>query len=333
MPLDARAHRLAREPLGVARAARQLDLDRTERRAHAAPRASGQRRPVAPLRLRGFTITRVRCATARRTVPRRSRAAARRRPPSVFSLIPGPRTVDSSRVPPSTGSPPVYALLLELTALLTFWLCLGAWQEEGAASGRRAFVGLALAVFAWSVGVLARVEGLVTVDQVHRIAMVGAIAVPALWLGLGAARRGPPADAPPAAGCRFAIVAPQLTLYATLVRRHRAAGLLPLRGRRPHRARHRRLGQRGLLLDARRLGLAGSSWSARAGCARSACRACWCALASTAPVLASIADPRVRPRRPRPDADPARCRAAAAALRALQRRLAPRARGARARRS
>jgi PAS domain-containing protein len=109
----------------------------------------------------------------------------------------------------------VYALLLELTALLTFWLCLGAWQEEGAAAGRRAFVGLALAVFAWSVGGLARVEGLATVDQVHRIAMAGAIQVPALWFSLALRA----ADHPLARTRRwlpFAIVTPQLMLYATL---------------------------------------------------------------------------------------------------------------------
>ena len=74
----------------------------------------------------------------------------------------------------------MYALLLELTALLTFWLCLGAWQEEGAAAGRRTFVALALSVFAWTAGVLARVEGLASVEQVHRIAMLGAIHVPGL---------------------------------------------------------------------------------------------------------------------------------------------------------
>jgi PAS domain-containing protein len=109
----------------------------------------------------------------------------------------------------------VYALLLELTALLTFWLCLGAWQEEGATAGRRAFVGLSLAVFAWTVGVLARVEGLASLEQVHRIAMAGAIPVPALWLSLALRA----AEHPLMRHRRwlpFAIVAPQVLIYATL---------------------------------------------------------------------------------------------------------------------
>ena len=48
----------------------------------------------------------------------------------------------------------MYALLLELTALLCFWLCLGAWQEEGAASGRRTFVCIALAVWGFLLPVI-----------------------------------------------------------------------------------------------------------------------------------------------------------------------------------
>jgi PAS domain-containing protein len=109
----------------------------------------------------------------------------------------------------------VYAQLLELTALLSFWLCLGAWQEEGAASGRRAFVTLSLCVFAWAVGVLAQVEGLITLEQQHRIVLLGALPIPALWLSLGLLA----ADHPLSRSRRWlpaAIVTPQLLLYATL---------------------------------------------------------------------------------------------------------------------
>ena len=109
----------------------------------------------------------------------------------------------------------MYAQLLELTALLAFWLCLGAWQEEGAASGRRAFVGLSLAVFAWSVGVLAHIEGMISLEQTHRLAMLGAIQVPALWFSLGLVA----AKHPLARHRRWlpvAIMAPQMLLYATL---------------------------------------------------------------------------------------------------------------------
>jgi PAS domain-containing protein len=109
----------------------------------------------------------------------------------------------------------VYALLLELTALLCFWLCLGAWQEEGAASGRRTFVCLALAVFVWNVGVLARVEGVAPLEQVHRIAMLGAIPVAGLWVGLALMA----ADHPLLRRRRWlplGLMAPQWLLYATL---------------------------------------------------------------------------------------------------------------------
>jgi PAS domain-containing protein len=109
----------------------------------------------------------------------------------------------------------VYALALELTALLCFWLCLGAWQEEGAASGRRTFVWMALSVFIWNVGVLARVEDLAPVERVHRIAMIGAIPVAALWFGLGLLA----ADHPLLRRKRWlplALMAPQCLLYTTL---------------------------------------------------------------------------------------------------------------------
>jgi len=109
----------------------------------------------------------------------------------------------------------VHALLLELTALLSFWLCIGAWQEEGAAAGRRAFICLCLAVFTWSVGGLALVEGLVTLEVAQRIVTVGVIAVPTLWFGLGLLA----AQHPWLRHRRWlcvAIVVPQVPLYATL---------------------------------------------------------------------------------------------------------------------
>jgi hypothetical protein len=109
----------------------------------------------------------------------------------------------------------VYALALELTALLCFWLCLGAWQEEGAASGRRTFVWIALSVFIWNVGILAHVENLAPLAQVHRIAMIGAIPVAALWFGMGMLA----AEHPLLRRARWlplALMAPQWGLYALL---------------------------------------------------------------------------------------------------------------------
>ncbi len=109
----------------------------------------------------------------------------------------------------------MHALLLELTALLSFWLCIGAWQEEGTASGRRAFVCLCLAVFTWSVGALALAEGLVTLVQAQRIATAGVIAIPTLWFGLGLLAAQHPLARHRHWLC-LAIVAPQAPLYATL---------------------------------------------------------------------------------------------------------------------
>lgn len=109
----------------------------------------------------------------------------------------------------------MYAWLLELTVLLSFWLCLGAWQEEGAASGRRAFVCLSLAAFTWSVGQLAFLEGAISIVLAQRIAAVGVLSVPALWFSLGLLA----ANHPLARRRRWlplVIVTPQIPLYATL---------------------------------------------------------------------------------------------------------------------
>src|SRR5215831_8875940 len=165
--------------------------------------SDGQRRPVAPPRLRGFTTTRVRCATNREYRDTSARNAR---------FFPHPRA-RKRRFLEAHRRIRVYAQLLELTALLSFWLCLGAWQEEGAASGRRTFVGLSLGVFAWTVGVLAHVEGIVCLRQSQRIAMLGAIPIPALWLSLGLLA----ANHPLMRWRRYLpslLTAPQLVVYA-----------------------------------------------------------------------------------------------------------------------
>lgn len=109
----------------------------------------------------------------------------------------------------------MHVLLLELTALLCFWLCIGAWQQEGAAAGRRAFVCLCLAVFAWAVGVLALREGLVTLRVAQRIVGGSVIAVPTIWFGLGLLAAGHSLARHRTWLCPL-IVAPQVPLYATL---------------------------------------------------------------------------------------------------------------------
>jgi hypothetical protein len=179
----------------------------------------------------------------------------------------------------------VYALLLELTALLCFWLCLGAWQEEGAASGRRTFVCIALAVFIWTVGMLARVEGVAPLDQVHKIALVGAVPVAPLWVGLGLLA----ADSPLLRRFRWlplALMAPQWALYATLYTDYGHVFVADVDGRSV-------LGVGGWINAAYSwvLGITGSWLFLKSGKRLRAQRGprLLVSLASTAPVLASIA--------------------------------------------
>jgi hypothetical protein len=77
-------------------------------------------------------------------------------------------------------------LPLELTTLLVFWLCLSLWQRNFQAASRRLFIGLTLACATWCLGNLCYWSGLLDALDASRIAFLGAVAIPALWLGLAA---------------------------------------------------------------------------------------------------------------------------------------------------
>jgi hypothetical protein len=77
-------------------------------------------------------------------------------------------------------------LPLELTTLLVFWLCLSLWQRNFQVASRRLFIGLTLACAAWCLGNLCHWSGLLDGLDAGRIWFLGAVATPALWLGLAA---------------------------------------------------------------------------------------------------------------------------------------------------
>lgn len=78
----------------------------------------------------------------------------------------------------------LYSICLELTILLTFWLCLGVWQKDRATTGRLTFVALGLAAVFWSTGELLAVRQVVDEVFADRIKYVGILSLPPLWLGL-----------------------------------------------------------------------------------------------------------------------------------------------------
>jgi hypothetical protein len=77
-------------------------------------------------------------------------------------------------------------LPLELTTILVFWLCLSLWQRSFQVEARRLFIGLTLGCAAWCVGNLCYWSGLLDALDADRISLLGALAIPALWLGLAA---------------------------------------------------------------------------------------------------------------------------------------------------
>lgn len=87
-------------------------------------------------------------------------------------------------------SPRMTALLLELTALLSFWLCLAAWQRDRSARGRRLFITLCGAVFLWSAGSLAETVGAMPRTEAERLSYPGILALGPIWLALALVVRG-----------------------------------------------------------------------------------------------------------------------------------------------
>ena len=106
-------------------------------------------------------------------------------------------------------------LLLESTALLVLWLCLSVWQRDATARGRRLFMGLCAAIFAWSLGGLVEAIGGLSPTAVDRITYAGVFAVPPLWLTLTTQMRGAP-FASRTSWLLGALLAPPAAAYALL---------------------------------------------------------------------------------------------------------------------
>jgi PAS domain-containing protein len=77
-----------------------------------------------------------------------------------------------------------YSIGLELTILLTFWLCLGVWQKDRSTTGRVTFLALGLSAVLWSGGELLALREAVDEAVADRIKYLGILSLPALWLGL-----------------------------------------------------------------------------------------------------------------------------------------------------
>lgn len=109
----------------------------------------------------------------------------------------------------------LYSIGLELTMLLTFWVCLGVWQRDGSTPGRSTFAALGVATIVWCSGELAAVRGLTNELISDRILYAGILTLPPLWLGLaGHATRLPLARRVP--WFPLAVMLPNLCLFALL---------------------------------------------------------------------------------------------------------------------
>lgn len=83
------------------------------------------------------------------------------------------------------GDPrPLIELLLELTALLSFWLLLNTWQRDATSPGRRVFMGLCACVVAWSAGSLGWLVESPHAWAADRVRTLAMFALPPLWLVL-----------------------------------------------------------------------------------------------------------------------------------------------------
>lgn len=109
----------------------------------------------------------------------------------------------------------LYSVGLELTMLLTFWVCLGVWQRDSSTPGRSTFAALCMSALLWCGGELASVRGLAEEFVSDRVLYAGVLSLPPLWLGLaGHATRQPLARRVP--WFPLALMAPNLCLFALL---------------------------------------------------------------------------------------------------------------------
>jgi PAS domain-containing protein len=79
-----------------------------------------------------------------------------------------------------------YSLLLEMMILLGVWLCLTIYQRDPRTPGRRTFMTATLAWMAWCAGALAGARGLMPHPAASHLLNLGALMLPALWLGVAA---------------------------------------------------------------------------------------------------------------------------------------------------
>ncbi|MDJ0847089.1 MAG: histidine kinase N-terminal 7TM domain-containing protein [Myxococcota bacterium] len=109
----------------------------------------------------------------------------------------------------------LYSIGLELTMLLTFWVCLAMWQRDHSTPGRTTFACLCLSATVWCAGELAAARAFVHEVVSDRIIYAGVLSLAPFWLGVaGHATRLPLARRVP----WFALVllAPNLFLYGLL---------------------------------------------------------------------------------------------------------------------
>lgn len=109
----------------------------------------------------------------------------------------------------------LYALGLELTILLTFWLCLAVWQKDHSTPGRTTFVALGCSASLWCLGELLQARGVGSELIADRVRYLGILSLPPFWLGLaGHATRLELARRVP--WFPLVLLAPSVCLYALL---------------------------------------------------------------------------------------------------------------------
>jgi PAS domain-containing protein len=76
------------------------------------------------------------------------------------------------------------SLGLELTILLSFWLCLGVWTQERSTAARQTFLALAVSGILWCLGEIAHYRDLMPEPWCDRLQYLGVLSLPAFWAGL-----------------------------------------------------------------------------------------------------------------------------------------------------
>lgn len=117
----------------------------------------------------------------------------------------------------------MYPMLIELTVLLSFWLCLAAWQRDRLARGRSLFIAMCAAVSIWSAAELGRAHGALGPEAVDRLAFLAILPLPSLWLALALVVRGAPI-AQQAPWALALLLAPGAVCYALLFQEPEVAG-------------------------------------------------------------------------------------------------------------